>query len=181
MISPMTSRRSLLLILLAATAVPLAGCSTVKDELGLTRRTPDEFAVVTRAPLEIPPSLSGPLPRPQPGAQRPQEISPGMSAQAAILSQPVPTADSQSGAEAALLQRAGATGTDPNIRAVVNKESAEGAEDNRPVVKKILNLGNKKDDGPASIVDAPAEIQRIQSNKKAGQPLTYGDTPTLDD
>ncbi|WP_376087212.1 DUF3035 domain-containing protein [Roseomonas sp. CCTCC AB2023176] len=42
--------------------------------LGLTRDAPDEFQVVTRAPLSLPPSL-GNLPPPRPGAGRPQELS----------------------------------------------------------------------------------------------------------
>lgn len=174
--------RWLLALSLLTTALPLTACSGVKEQLGLTRRMPDEFAVVTRAPLEIPPDINqGALPVPQPGAYRPQEIQPGDAAQAAILSAPVPNAQSESTAESSLLQKAGAGQSNPNIRAIVNKESADGVEDNRPVVKKLLGKIDPKDKGAAAIVNAPAELQRLKNNKQSGQPVTQGDTPTIDD
>lgn len=176
----MTSRW-LLVLPLVATILPLTACSEVKDQLGLTRRTPDEFAVISRAPLQIPPELNGQLPVPQPGMQRPQEISPSDAAQAAILSERVPTTDAQSSAENILLQRAGATEANPNIRALVNKEAVESTKDQRPVVKRILSIVDSKDQGPATVLDAKGEHQRLKDNKQTGQPVTQGDTPTLDD
>ena len=176
----MTSRWLLALPLLA-TILPLTACSEVKDQLGLTRRTPDEFAVISRAPLEIPPELNGQLPVPQPGMQRPQEISPADAAQAALLSERVPTTDTQSSAENALLQKTGATDANPNIRAIVNKEAVENTKDKRPVVKRIFSIVDNKDQGPATVLDAPGELQRLKANKQTGQPVTQGDSPTLDD
>lgn len=176
----MTSRWLLVLPLLA-TVLPLTACSEVKDQLGLTRRTPDEFAVISRAPLEIPPELNGQLPVPQPGMQRPQEISPGDAAQAALLSERVPTSDTQSSAENTLLQKAGASQATPDIRSIVNRESVENTKDQRPVVKRILSIVDSKDAGPAAVLDAPGEMQRLKTNKQTGQPVTQGDTPTLDD
>lgn len=177
----MTSRWLLVLPLLA-TILPLTACSEVKDQLGLTRRTPDEFAVISRAPLEIPPELNGQLPVPQPGMQRPQEISPGDAAQAALLSERVPTTDTQSSAENVLLQKAGAADANPNIRAIVNKEAVENTKDNRPVVKRIFSIvDTNKDQGPATVLDAKGEHQRLKDNKQTGQPVTQGDSPTLDD
>jgi hypothetical protein len=173
--------RWLLVVPLLATILPLTACSEVKDQLGLTRRTPDEFAVISRAPLQIPPQLDGQLPLPQPGMQRPQEVSPGDAAQAALLSERVLTTDSQSSAENALLQRAGAADANPNIRALVNKETAEGTKDTRPVVKRILSIVDTKDQGAASVLDARGELQRLKDNKQTGQPVTQGNTPTLDD
>ena len=83
-------------------------------------------------------------------------------------------------AENVLLQRAGAAQSDPNIRSVVNKEAVEDTKDNRPVVKRILSIG-KKGDEPATIVDAPGELERLKANKQSGKTVTQGDTPTLDD
>src|ERR1043165_793788 len=66
-------RRSVLTLPLAlALALPaVAGCSSTKEMLGLTKRSPDEFQVVSRAPLSMPPDYS--LRPPTPGAPRPQE------------------------------------------------------------------------------------------------------------
>ena len=44
----------------------LSGCSDAKEQLGLTRSAPDEFAVVKRAPLAMPPDYT--LRPPRPGA-----------------------------------------------------------------------------------------------------------------
>ena len=43
------------LSLALAAALTLSACAGAKEELGLTRSAPDEFAVVKRAPLEMPP------------------------------------------------------------------------------------------------------------------------------
>jgi hypothetical protein len=159
----------------------LTACEATKENLGLTRRAPDEFAVMTRAPLQMPPpGETTVLPPPQPGMDRPQEVSPVQSAQTAILGQPVAAADGASAAENNLLQKAGATETNPRIRSIVNKEAVEDAKDNRPVVRRLLSMGKKSED-PATIVDAPAELQRLKANKQSGQSVTQGETPTLDD
>lgn len=49
----------------------LTGCEQTRQSLGLDRVPPDEFAVVTRAPLSVPPGID--LQPPRPGAARPQE------------------------------------------------------------------------------------------------------------
>lgn len=167
-------KQTLLLCLLGSTL--LSGCARVKEELGLTRRTPDEFAIVKRAPLEVPPNLNqvASLPPPQPGAQRPQEMNPEQAAQMAVLGTSASAPVAPSNAESALLQKAGATNIDPSIRATVNREAVENADKNRPVVKRIMNWGNKKDEGGAVIVDAPAEYKRIQDK----QP---GETPSIEE
>jgi hypothetical protein len=168
-------------LILVPALITLTACEATKENLGLTRRAPDEFAVMTRAPLQMPPpDETATLPQPQPGMSRPQEVSPVQSAQTAVLGQPAATAEGLSAAENDLLQKAGAAQTNPNIRSIVNKEAVEETKNNRPVVRRILNIGKKGDD-PATIVDAPAEMQRLKTNKQAGQAVTQGETPTLDD
>jgi len=166
-------KKFILISLLSATA--LTGCARAKEELGMTRRTPDEFAVVKRAPLEIPPDLNqvAALPVPRPGMQRPQETSPEQSAQAAILGGCPPVYNQASTSESALLQKAGATNAVTNIRNVVDREATENADKHRPVIKRIMNIGNKKDDGAAVIVDAPAEAARLKEKKS-------GETPSIE-
>src|SRR6201998_2124250 len=51
----------------------LPGCTELKRSIGLEKTSPDEFAVESRAPLEMPPDFD--LRPPQPGASRPQEKS----------------------------------------------------------------------------------------------------------
>lgn len=155
----------------------VTGCDTVKEELGLTRHTPDEFAVMQRAPLEIPADLNT-LPKPNLGAPRPQEIPAKQQAQQAILGEVSTVADQESRSEKILLQKAGATAAQPDIRKQLELDAKVQSEDKRAVVKRLLNIGS--DEKPASVVDAEAEAKRIQDAKKAGQSVTTGETPTVE-
>ena len=51
----------------------------------MTKVTPDEFRVVTKAPLVVPPDYA--LRPPAPGEPRPQELQPESAARTALLGQ----------------------------------------------------------------------------------------------
>ena len=51
----MRSMRVLRFTILGASLAALAACSSLREEAGLTKQSPDEFAVTTKAPLIIPP------------------------------------------------------------------------------------------------------------------------------
>src|SRR5665213_3042937 len=76
---------ALRLIAPASIVVLLSGCgnSSLTRTFELTRDSPDEFTVVTRAPLSMPPDFS--LRPPQPGAERPQEQSDRSLAESALV------------------------------------------------------------------------------------------------
>ena len=57
--------------LLIAGLILCSACEQTRNVIGLDKQPPDEFAVVTRAPLSVPPDFG--LRPPIPGAQRPQE------------------------------------------------------------------------------------------------------------
>lgn len=164
------------LVSLMAVSVVLVGCDTVKEELGLTRHTPDEFSVMQRAPLEIPTDMTS-LPVPTPGAARPQEVSAVQQAQQAVLGAEKPVADEASKTEDLLLKKAGATDAKPDIRKQLALDAKVQKKDNRAVVKRLLSMD---DEAPAVVVDSAAEAKRIQDAKKAGQPITTGETPTIE-
>jgi hypothetical protein len=69
--------------LIAATA--LAGCQSTRRALGMSKVTPDEFRIVTKAPLVVPPDFA--LRPPAPGEPRPQELQPESAARMALLGQ----------------------------------------------------------------------------------------------
>ncbi len=151
----------------------LSGCDRAKEELGLTRRTPDEFSVMKRAPLEIPANLDS-LPAPQPGVRRPQDASAVLDAKVALVGEKAArdTGSSvPSVSENVLLQKVGAGKSVPNIREEVDREALENSKDNRSTVKKLLNLGKKDDEGPATVVDAPAEMKRLKAKSSAETPV----------
>lgn len=154
----------------------LGACSGAKEQLGLNRKAPDEFAVAKRAPLAMPPDYS--LRPPTPGAPRPQEMQSEEAAQAVLGGVSEKSAVAAKG-EAALLQQAGAQSVDPNIRAVVDRETTATAPKQQTVAKKLLNIGsNKKQEPAASVVDPKAEAERLKTNAATGQPVTAGETPS---
>ena len=87
------------------------------------------------------------------------------------------TAQAQSTAEQKLLQKAGAGQSPSNIRRLVNDEAKKQDDSQRPVLKKLLSIG---DDVPAAtVVDPVEEAKRLKKNKEEGKPVTAGETPTI--
>ena len=103
---------------LAVAALGMTGCSGVSGALGLNKVTPDEYRVVAKAPLVVPPDYA--LRPPAPGEPRPQELQPESAARLALLGQRESTTRTQG--ETLLASRAGAEKADPLIRYVVDDE-----------------------------------------------------------
>jgi len=96
----------------------LAGCQSTKTALGLEKVVPDEFRVVSKAPLVVPPDYA--LRPPAPGEPRAQELQPESQARLALLG--VRNAEQRSEGEKLLVGKAGADRADPLIRYVVDDE-----------------------------------------------------------
>lgn len=99
-------------------AAGLAGCQSASKALGMTKVQPDEFRVVTKAPLVLPPDYS--LRPPAPGEPRPEELQPESAARQALLGER--QAEVRSEGEKLLASRAGADHADPLVRYVVDDE-----------------------------------------------------------
>ncbi len=110
------SRVAVAAALVASTA--LVGCESTKQALGITKVVPDEFRVVTMAPLVVPPDYS--LRPPAPGEPRPDELQPESAARQALMGQRA--AEDRSEGEKLLAAKAGADHADPLIRYVVDDE-----------------------------------------------------------
>jgi len=106
--------------LVVAASLALSGCGGFKNALGLSKYAPDEFAVVSKAPLIIPPEFN--LLPPKPGAARPMEAAPRDRAFQAIFPNAQIT-DLPSPGERALLRASKAQTADPNIRLEVASET----------------------------------------------------------
>lgn len=170
--------------LLAVLALPLAagGCDSTRDALGLTKKSPDEFAVVTKAPLVLPPEFG--LRPPQPGAPRPQDVQARDRAQAALGGEGTltqagrsPTSSSRSAGETALLQQARATNVDPDIRRKVNDEFTQLAERDQSFVDRLVFWQQPAQPGLA--VDPVRETQRLRENAATGKAPSEGNVPTI--
>jgi hypothetical protein len=156
----------------------LTACENAKEELGLTRQAPDEFAVVRRAPLSLPPEYE--LRPPEPGAARPQEISPEDQAKQTVFGgDTIRTNSTPTNSEEFLLEKTGGNRAPEDIRRVIDNETASMEKRDVPVAKKILNLGGDDEPAQASVVDANAEAERIRKNIEEGKPITDGQTPSI--
>ena len=101
---------------LAGLTLSTAGCAASGRAFG--KSTPDEFRVVARAPLVVPPDYA--LRPPSPGEPRPQELEPESQARLALLGRQQ-SADRSQG-ESLLASKAGVAKADPLIRYVVDDE-----------------------------------------------------------
>ncbi|TPG58135.1 DUF3035 domain-containing protein [Roseomonas nepalensis] len=169
--------------LLLAPLLLLAACGgDTARTLGLTRDAPDEFQVVTRAPLSIPPSM-GDLPPPRPGAQRPQEMSARERGETTLAPATITGEGREarpSGAEAALVAQAGrasgaqATG---NIRRQVDEESLRLDRPQQNVVERLMFWQDAP--RPGTVLDPQREAQRLRENSALGRSPEAGDTPII--
>ena len=119
---------------LAVAALGTAGCSAAGKALGVSKVTPDEFRVVARAPLVVPPDYS--LRPPAPGEPRPQELLPESQARAALLGQQAAVQRTQG--ENLLVAKAGGDKADPLIRYVVDDEFGDVAHKDKGFADKVM-------------------------------------------
>ena len=173
-------RRGMLIGLIGLSLLAMGGCVGVKDQWGLGKRPPDEFAVVTKAPLVLPPEFT--LRPPKPGAARPQEQPPSETARGALIAgrsgRVVPIFASDRGiGEQALLKQAGSERADPRIRETVNRETSQLAERESSFTDKLIFW--RAADPPGTAVDAQKEAQRLRDNASQGRPSTEGETPII--
>lgn len=176
----------------------LQGCGGgVKRTLGLEREAPDEFRVVSQAPLSVPPDFT--LTPPAPGAQRPQDASTEEGLKSLVLSgsesgatfgteEPIHNAGTvlesslPSPGESTLLNKADAGAADPNIRealaeeerAKIEKKASEGM-----FHKVFSTLRHEDEDTKDPLVDAKKEKERIVTQQKEGQPVDGRTTPVI--
>jgi len=165
----MRSRHHLHLVLLCGVAVGLAGCDSVREAAGEGKQSPDEFAVVTKAPLVIPPDFN--LRPPAAGAAPTNQVAPTQAAEAALFSaDPATVAASlpatMSTGERYLLANAGVQNADPAIRQEIAADSAATRAGDESFTNNVLFGGSTPAAGTA--VDADAEARRIDAQKAGG-------------
>lgn len=165
-------------LLLITAIFLLSACSNTKEQLGLNKKSPDEFAVIKHAPLSMPPDYS--LRPPQPGAPRPQEQESSLEARSTLLGETQQQAVTATDAESALLLQAGGNMADPAIRQKIDHEAVLLKDYNKPVAQKLLGIGGSKDEPSATVVNAKEENERLKKNAEAGKPVTEGETPSIE-
>jgi hypothetical protein len=151
------------IVLMTLVGIGLAACSQeAKENLGLAKVAPDEFSVITRAPLSVPPDYT--LRPPRPGTSRPMEISTRDDARQTIfgvedVDKNTGVASEQNNQADGFLGKVGVSDSDPNIRDVVDSEDPT---DTRTTAERLLFLsGDKKDKGTP--IDPKEELERLKS------------------
>lgn len=152
--------KGFLAIGLITAAAALAGCQSGPN-------TPDEFRVVRKAPLTIPPDFN--LRPPTPGEARPQELQPDVQARVAVFG--TDTGANATEGEKLFIQAAGGSAVDRTVRAAVDYDSAQILRKNRSFADAILNFGRSNGE---PVVDAAAEAERIRAEKESLADVTGG-------
>lgn len=163
--TPTHALRTLLAISVASGA--LAGCSTLSKAAGSSNSAPDEFKVLAKPPLVIPPEYA--LRPPQPGENRELLLDPAAQAQAALFGRDLGVR--ASAGERALVAAAGAQAVDGNIRQVVDVESSDVVRKSVSYSDRVLQFKDGQDPlGPQSEADRLAE-QEATRRVTGGEPV----------
>lgn len=171
------------IIIACALLLALPACSSVKKELGVGRNSPDEFMVVKRAPLSLPPDYSL---RPPSSSDVAPASEASNQAKTLLMGEGTEGAETASagGAEGAMLQKIGAAKADPDIRAEINRENGYMATENQKLVDKLIFWKDEQesldDDVDGSVVNPAQETERLKKNEEEGKPLNEGKVPTIE-
>jgi hypothetical protein len=168
MLSDRRLRTLVQLTAIGGLALSMAGCESMRDAMGVSKQPPDEFAVVTKAPLIIPPDYN--LRPPKPGAAPLNQVSPTESAQAALYSDDPKTVASTitgnySNGEKMLMAQTGAAAANDSIRQQIAADNANEQSADESFTDRLLFGGGSTADSQA--LNADAEKARIDPNKTA--------------
>jgi hypothetical protein len=145
--------------LVAVTAVSLAACASSGG--------PDEFRVVRKAPLTVPPEYN--LRPPSLGQARPQELSPEAQARVAVFG--VDVGQNASEGEKLFVRAAGGDAVDRTVRSQVDFDNNQTLRKNRSFADTILNWGGSPSD---PVIDPAVEAERLKTEQEAVKDVTGG-------
>lgn len=186
-------------LLMSAAMVMLAACegggggTSVRNVLGLNRAAPDEFKVVSRPPLSVPPEFT--LRPPQPGAA-PRGVTPAESLAESVVTGRAPVRNRQleqssvatavdpvltnslgTTGDALFLDKAGAHLADETIRDQLYQEDddPQSTPDSQFAIQDWLGVSADEDE-----IDPKAEAERIRENLDAGKAVNEGEVKTME-
>jgi hypothetical protein len=175
----------LLVAALGAASLPLGGCDSFNRAIGKTRVIPDEFQVVSNAPLAIPPDYALRPPRVGNG---PEQANPTEQARetvfragdnAAAQASSVASARMSAG-EQDLLKQAGAANAPADIRRTVDADPSEGVPFDRGLVDKLLFWTGPTTPPSNATINPGEEASRIRVAQSVAKPGGPALTPPAD-
>ena len=142
----------------------LFGCTGVKEKIGIINKSPDEFQVYEKRPLDVPPNFE--LRPPIDG----DKIATDSKDENIIFNEEVNTNESLTIEDEVLLISIGDKDSDKDIREVINNENSI-REIEKPLLDKILDFDpiievNKEENNE---LDPNAEKERIDKLKEEGK------------
>lgn len=161
-------RRPITYLALLAAASAAAGCASVQRAVGSARSAPDEFRIVTQAPLTLPPDYN--LRPPRPGEPRPQELAPDAEARTALFGEDI--GRSASPGERQLVNNAGAEAADANVRDAIDFEAQGIVRRNEGFVDRLLAFRGSEEQQTAPLT--PEEEARRLEEEEAIRRATGG-------
>ena len=147
----------------------LSACSDFRKAIGTEKSSPDEFQVVVRPSLVLPPNFST-RPTAATGAQTAATVASDAQAQASVLLGARETGASDYSDVFAFDKIV------EDVRSKVDEETA-GIKFERRLPIQVL-FGGLPDVGP--VIDKMAEDRRIRRNRLENRSLSYGATPAID-
>jgi hypothetical protein len=165
------TRRLLRFAALGGMALVLVGCDSIREAAGVTKEPPDEFAVVTKAPLVMPPDYN--LRPPKPGAAPTNQYSPTESAAASMFGEdPAEIAKQMTGdysqEEKLILATSGAAVSDHAIRQQLAADAKSMEATNDDLTNKLL-FQTGPDPQAGNPLDSDSEKQRLDAAKSSQQ------------
>ena len=159
-------RRKLYAISMTALlGMSLTGCSTASKALGLTKSAPNEFNILTKAPLVVPPEYN--LRPPRLGESNPEDNYSQKAAREALIGD-VDAAEPTRG-EVVLMTKAGVGRADQEIRVKIDgQNSVERKSDSLSARIMFWKDGNIVDENGVIIpLDPEAEAKRLKAIEAA--------------
>ena len=158
----------------------LSACQDTKRALGLEKTVPDEFAVLNRGPLVVPPDFK--LRPPAPGADRPQELPAAEQARSALIGRAKLDAMKARGlsrGETQILAKAGADQVPPDVRKSLDKEASVFAAEDKSFTDRLLFWRDSAPRIGGTALDPVAEQKRLSQNQAEGKKANEGKVPVI--
>ncbi|MBL6622700.1 MAG: DUF3035 domain-containing protein [Alphaproteobacteria bacterium] len=155
-------------ILIGLAAALLSGCSDFRQAIGSEKSAPDEFQVVVRPPLSLPPDF-----KLRPNAENLQTAASTAPEARNLARSLLEQRNTSLTGYADLFQL---SAIEPDIRRKVDEETA-GIRFERRLPLQII-FGGLPDVGP--VLDQMAEDRRLRTNRLQKRALNEGATPAID-
>ena len=145
----------------------MLGCAQSKKVLNLTENSPDEFAVIRKKPLVIPPKFN--LRPPQNSQSESDKFTSKNEAKTALLGSDSAKKNTQkssidaSKGEVAFLAKSGISSSDVNIRKILEEENSRLASYNNSFVQKLVSSVTGED--KKNLIDPKKEQKRLQEKR----------------